>query len=433
VRITFLSGQIVSAMGVVALGAAGAVAAPKHAIPPRPAVKPAAKTALPAVVGFPQDAGPHDRTSAIEWWYFNSFLTTERRHHYAIMGAFFRTGLSASAKGHYLIYALADLDAKTRTPYSVLDPAEIDLLKTYTAISSARRPDDPKPIQLLNILQRGELPPPHRISDADALVKTKPTFSIAFDNALLVQTGPSGLAWRTNLNGDDWTLDLALRQPSRPAMRVGGTGRTGLHRPDDMYYVSLTRMHAQGTLTIGGVVDKVVGTGWLDRQWGTSWGVGDNGWDWFGLQLDDGSDLIVYRVRDNVTGKILRAEATLLAADGVETVDSAPVLTPTLLSTPTAATVGPGASETVYVDPATHIPFPQEWTITLPKIGLTLTTASAFPDQTMPVVGIGDAIWEGVVTATGMRAGRVVKGRGYMELVGYKPLPTPTDNAAPTP
>jgi predicted secreted hydrolase len=143
--------------------------------------------------------------------------------------------------------------------------------------------------------------------------------------------------------------------------------------------------------------------------------VGDNGWDWFGLQLDDGSDLIVYRIKDNQTGRVLRAEATLLDAAGRQTVDRAPTF------------VGSGA----WTDPATKITYPQVFTITLPSTGHRLVVRPAFPAQTIPVLGIGDAIWEGVVEVEGTAAGgRRVTGRGYRELVGYRRRTAPATPAA---
>jgi predicted secreted hydrolase len=194
-------------------------------------------------------------------------------------------------------------------------------------------------------------------------------------------------------------------------MRVGDAGKTGLDRPDDMFYVSLTRMTASGTLARNGnAPETVTGEGWLDRQWGTSWVVQDTGWDWFGVQLNDGSDLIVYQIRDNKTGAIRRREATLLTRDGKQIVDRAPTFT-TL-----------GAS---YTDPATKITFPQTFRVTLPSTGHALTFTPAFGGQIIPVIGIGDAIWEGAINVTGNmgRDGTPVRGRGYMELVGYRAKP----------
>lgn len=359
-------------------------------------------------VGLPQDAGPHD-TATIEWWYFNSFLTTESGKRYAVIGSFFRTGLSAQKKGHYLLYALADLDANTKTAYSVLDTANLALLKGVLPLLAMQKPDDPRPLQLLSALQNNRLPKPHRLHPGPAKVRTKPLFAISFGKNWIAQAAPDARTWKANLSGDDFTLSLRMEQETgRPPMLVGGEGKTGLNRPDDMFYVSLTRMTSAGTLTRNGVTEKVTGIAWVDRQWGSSWVVGDNGWDWFGLQLDDGSDLIVYRITDNATGRVLRAEATLLRKDGTQIVDKAPTF----------------AASGTWTDPVTKIAYPQTFTITMPTAGLSLTATPAFDAQTIPVIGIGDAIWEGVVNVTGTGPnGAAITGRGYRELVGYRSKP----------
>ncbi len=190
---------------------------------------------------------------------------------------------------------------------------------------------------------------------------------------------------------------------------------TGLGTPDDMFYLSLTRPTATGTLLIDGKREKVTGTGWIDRQWGRSWIVGNNGWDWFGVHLDDGSDLIVYQVKDNTTGKVLRAEATLLRADGTQTVDK-------------SVTFAPSGE---WLDPKSGIAFPERFTVTLQNIGHTLNFAPVFDAQAIPTIGIGTAFWEGVVDVTGTtKKGTAITGRGYRELVGYKPRPAPKTEAA---
>jgi predicted secreted hydrolase len=393
------------------------VAPPKKAAPAPGAPVPAPPAAPPIKVGLPQDAGPHDAISTIEWWYFNSFFTTESGGKYSLIGSFFRTGLPGGKKGHYLIYSLMDMVTNKRTSYSTIDKTEIEILKAFLQLDAARRPDDPRPLRLFAQLQRGELPEPHRPYGANALVRSKPQFSIAFGPNMMSQESEDARTWKATLNGegdDSWTADLTLTQPEteRPAMLVGGEGKTGLKRPDDMFYVSLTRMGVTGTFTTEGVVEKIKGTGWLDRQWGRSWIVEDNGWDWFGVQLDDGSDLIVYRLRDNKTRKILRAEATLLTKEGQQIVDKALKMRP----------IG------TWTDPDTDITFPAGFEVTLPATGLTLNVTPTIPEQTIPVLGIGTAIWEGVVNVTGTnKEGTPVTGQGYMELVGYQPKKaTPT-------
>lgn len=357
-------------------------------------------------VGFPQDAGPHDAGTVIEWWYFNAFLTTESGHHYAVVGSFFRSGLTPEKKGHYLLYALADLDAKQRTAYSILDRASINLLKSYLFLAANQHPEDPEPLRMLALLQKGTLPSPHRALASSAVLTTKPLFSLAMGPNRIAQATPDGRTWKVALRGDDFTLDLTLAQPARPPMRVGGEGKTGIDRPDDMYYLSLTHADATGTLTRGGKTERVTGLGWLDRQWGQTWGVRRSvGWDWFGLHLTDGTDLLLYRLRDTATGKTLRTLATVEAPDGTQTTE-VPQITP--------------IEGEIYRDPATKIRYPAAFTLALPQSALTLTVRPAFPDQTIPVLTGGDAIWEGVVHVTGKRRDLdPVTGDGYLELVGY--------------
>jgi predicted secreted hydrolase len=191
-------------------------------------------------------------------------------------------------------------------------------------------------------------------------------------------------------------------------MLPGSRDRSGAQPANEMYYVALTRMDVAGTLTRGGVVEKVTGSGWLDRQWGSPSYVANHGWDWFGLQLDNGDDLILNRMRDLNTGKVVKVEATVLTKDRVQTVETPTVYRPT----------------GTWTDPATHITFPAGFTVTLPRSGYTLQMSPAFADQTIPVIGIGDAIWEGVVNVTGTGAdGTRASGHGYMELVGYRTPP----------
>lgn len=367
-------------------------------------------------VGFPQDAVAHDTNAAIEWWYFNAFLKTESGKNYAVVGSFFRTGLQPTKKGHYLIYSLTDLDEKrVVADGSVLDKANVALLKSYLPLVAMQRPNDTSIMPLLAALQKNELPEPHRITAGETQIKpTGPRFSISMDDKkyLFAQQTDDARTWKAALTDPAFSLNITLNQPkaTRPPMLVGGEGKTGLGTPDDMFYVSLTRPAVAGTLTVNGKTETVTGTGWIDRQWGRSWIVGNNGWDWFGVQLDNGEDLIVYRIKDNSTGRVLRAEATLLRPNGTQTVDK-------------SVTFTPGGE---WLDPKSGIVFPQLFTVTMENIGYTLNFTPTFDEQAIPTLGIGTAFWEGVVDVTGTaKDGSAIAGRGYRELVGYKPKPTP--------
>ena len=54
---------------------------------------------------------------------------------------------------------------------------------------------------------------------------------------------------------------------------------------------------AAGTLVVDGLPVAVTGTAWFDHQWGDFIAVGGGGWDWFAVNLDDGTDLTVSLVR----------------------------------------------------------------------------------------------------------------------------------------
>ena len=391
--------------------------------PPKPAATAPATTpastpasaARTAPVGLPLDAGPHDKDAAIEWWYFNALMKTESGKNYAVVGSFFRLGLAATNKGHYLIYSLADLDTKkVITTGSILDKANVTLLKAYLAASALfARADDPAVMPLLAALQKNQLPAPHKIATETARVTEKPRFSIAMDGNAFAQKSDDGRMWQASLTDPTFALTLDFDQPAdgRAPMLVGGAGKTGLDTPDDMYYLSLTHTSISGLLTIKNAdgtarTENVSGAGWVDRQWGRSWIVRDNGWDWFGVHLSDDSDLIVYRIKDNKTGKVLRAEATLQKADGSQSVDTAVTF----------------ASTGTWKDPTSSITFPEHFAVNLNTLGYKLIFTPAFDAQAIPTIGIGAAFWEGVVDVTGTtKDGATLSGRGYRELVGYKP------------
>ena len=94
-------------------------------------------------------------------------------------------------------------------------------------------------------------------------------------------------------------LRLAL-VPQQPLVLQGDAGlsRKGPGVGNASVYVSYPRMAANGTLEVGGRTLAVHGEAWFDHEWGTSQlGPGVVGWDWLGLRLADGRDLMLYRLR----------------------------------------------------------------------------------------------------------------------------------------
>ncbi len=98
---------------------------------------------------------------------------------------------------------------------------------------------------------------------------------------------------------EDMALDLRLESAKPPVLQgERGLSRKGPEPGNASYYYSLTRMPARGTIRLGAERLEVEGLAWMDREWSTA-AVGQDlaGWDWFALQLEDGRELMYYRLR----------------------------------------------------------------------------------------------------------------------------------------
>ena len=108
---------------------------------------------------------------------------------------------------------------------------------------------------------------------------------------------------------------------SRPRSTTATAGSTS-GRPAAPYYYSRTAMDADGALTLGAVTYQVVGDAWFDHQWGDFISVGGGGWDWYAVNLEDGTDLTLSLVRDAdgsyplVYGTVVDPDGTTRHLDG---------------------------------------------------------------------------------------------------------------------
>ena len=209
---------------------------------------------------------------------------------------------------------------------------------------------------------------------------------------------PEGTPWRIRAADDDIALDLELR-PLKPPVLNGDRGLSRKSSTIDSasYYYAITRLQTQGTLTIGGEAFPVSGLSWLDREWSTSALAADQaGWDWFALQLADGTDVMLYNLRKTDGSNDTASSGTLTRADG------------------TSETLQHGDFEIIVNDewqsPAGGT-YPSGWTIRIPERGLELDVEPVIDDQELFTTV---RYWEGAVDVSGTRAGGPVSGRGYV-------------------
>lgn len=205
------------------------------------------------------------------------------------------------------------------------------------------------------------------------------------------------------------SIDLRLTA-LRPPFLHGRPGEEGLSRKgeatgDASYYYTIPRFETRGTVTVGRETFAVRGLSWLDREWSTSaLSEEQTGWDWFALQLSDGRDLMLYRLRLAGGGADPASSGTLMTPEG----DGTHLAADDFRIEPTGTWRSPAGAA-----------YPSGWRVRVPSRGLDLTVEPIRPDQELDLSETGLRYWEGAVDVRGESAGRSVTGRGYVELTGY--------------
>jgi predicted secreted hydrolase len=169
------------------------------------------------------------------------------------------------------------------------------------------------------------------------------------------------------------------------------------------HYYSAPRLETTGEVGLNGSAHAVRGDTWFDHEWSSSQlGRGEVGWDWLGLEWDDGSALMLYRIR-LANGEVESSSSgTWIAPDGATT----HLGVGDFQMTPIAFwKSGNGAR------------YPTGWRIVLPGRHAEFTISAALEDQELKLGSI--TYWEGAVDANGTRDGKPINGRGYLELTGY--------------
>lgn len=202
---------------------------------------------------------------------------------------------------------------------------------------------------------------------------------------------------------DGAALDLTLTQTKPPALHGdGGLSAKSAEAGNASHYYSLTRLMAEGTVTLGDQTYAVSGAAWKDHEFSTSaLGEGGTGWDWFGLQFDDNRELMIGQIRLVDGGRDPYFGGLLVNPDGSTVY--LPADSFTIEATDT------------WTSPHTGAIYPAGWRVQVTVPGgapLAFTIMPQIADQELH--GGGIAYWEGTVRIEGD-----VTGYGYAELTGY--------------
>ena len=227
--------------------------------------------------------------------------------------------------------------------------------------------------------------------------------------------GPAGTGdlWTLDWNGNGFDVSardvqqgMGFRLETAATKPLVFQGPDGFSRKGDepgaaSQYYSLTRLSTSGEVELGGERFRVTGESWMDKELSSSH-LAENqvGWDWFSLQLDDGRDLMLYRMRE-ADGTVDYASGTLIDAEGVAVYLTMHDFDVDVLEH--------------WTSPETGARYPSRWRIRLHEAELELEVSGLAADQeNRSRLPGGVYYWEGAVEVSGG-----ARGRGFVELAGY--------------
>ena len=321
-------------------------------------------------IEFPRDAGSHPQFRT-EWWYVTGTVEDAAGASFGFQVTFFRSrpGVDEANPSRF---------------------AAKQLLFAHAALS------DP---------QRGHLLRDERSARAgfDIAVAAEGALDVAIDDWSL-RASPDGKGYSARVRTPEFQLEFDYTSTQPPLLHgTGGYSRKGPQAAEASYYYTLPQLRTAGRLAIGAREYKVTGTAWLDHEWSSS--ILDEqaqGWDWVGINLDDGGAVMAFQMR-NLQGQEHFAAATIRGRADVEPMSFVPGdIEWTPLRRWRAVRTG--------------IEYPVEWKI---RVGeRTIGLRPLFDDQENDARGsTGTIYWEGAVAAFDERGQRI--GRGYLELTGY--------------
>ncbi len=329
---------------------------------------------VPALPGydfqFPRDHGSHQEYRT-EWWYYTGHLRTESGHRYGFEVTFFRVGVEGRdpqapnawdlknvAMAHF---AISDIDGQ-KFRYA----EKLNRQSPFTAGAATG---------ILDVFNEGW-------------------------SARAISDG----SWRVvAFNGGD-TIDLVMRARKPPAVH----GENGISVKAEgvgyaSHYYSMTRLDVTGSINR----QRCTGLAWMDHEFGSA-NLRENqqGWDWFSVQLDNDTELMLYQIRRRDGTADVTSSGSLITSDGS-----------VIHIRRDQMQIAPAGRWTSKASGATY---PMGWRITLPSFHVELVLKPLMRDQELVTRGsTGVTYWEGAVDVSGSFDNNSVSGSGYVEMTGY--------------
>jgi predicted secreted hydrolase len=387
------------AVGAIALVLAGCTGGPILANPPITYPSPPTETARPSrspdpiPVVLPRDDGPHDRLT--EWWYYTGHLVADDGRRFGFEAVVFRAERGSVPAAWASHLALTD-ESGARFAYA--QRSEIG-----TQVDRSPRGADGEPSGF--DLQIGGLNPdlvaagapafgePWRLAGSDGVDRIEGSLTPEEAAATSASFG----------------LQLDLRSTKPPALH-DTDGFVEFGPAGSSYYYSRTRLAATGALTLDGERLAVEGIAWFDHQWGDFVSVG-GGWDWFAINLDDGTDITI---------------SVVFGPEGQGAAQSGTVVDPggsvRYLRDQDFGLFATG----VWASERSGRVYPMNWHIEIPSEGLLINLVRTLEDQELDArATTGVIYWEGSHSVSARRGEfpslTTLGGEAYVELTRYGP------------
>jgi predicted secreted hydrolase len=225
------------------------------------------------------------------------------------------------------------------------------------------------------------------------------------------------IKWKNNEQelravAEQFHLYFRMRSEKKPIIH----GENGVSQKDDgpgraSHYISLTHLTTTGSIELFAKRFNVSGLAWMDHEFFTNQlGEEQTGWDWLSLQLDNKTELMLFRIRRKGESMDRFSAGTFVDAQGKATHLNV-----------TQFTLEP-LGET-WKSPATNAVYPIRWKIAIPGLGIALEARTLLASQELTGnTRFVPNYWEGAILVDGKERSHSLGGAGYLEMTGYDRL-----------
>jgi predicted secreted hydrolase len=338
------------------------------------------KPALPGYeFQFPRDHGSHDEYQT-EWWYYTGHLRTQSGHRYGFEVTFFRVGVKWGTGNP----ACPDRQDCLSSTWELKN-----LALAHFAITDIDRQE----FRYAEKLNR----------ESPFTAWSSPEVLDVVNEGWSATTMPDG-AWHViAFNGGD-SVDLVMRSRKPPAIH----GENGVSVKAEgvgyaSHYYSMTRLDVAGSINR----QKCRGIAWMDHEFGSSKLREDQaGWDWFSIQFDDDTELMLYEIRRSDGTPDVTSSGSFILSDG----SVIHIRRDQMRIEATGRWKSPRSGAT----------YPMGWHISVPGFGIAVDVRPAMQNQELIThASTNVTYWEGAVDVRGSSRNTPVSGVGYVEMTGY--------------